>query len=244
MASLRKKYQGIVDNSNEPVTTAPIVAAEPPPATDAPKPVEEIKTEPSPVEEAAQNAVKQRLAEAERAQELAKTASPPQQQFASEPPQQQRMDPIEQFEQMISHLPERVRSWYRVGPEFLDERAAQIQYAHHVVRRELGEEFTDPYYDRMEYALGLRHAAPQPEPRPLPERKASAPARQYSGAPVSAPPSRESHSMSTGRPVGDTRLTAEQLELARTLGLTPEQYWKGLERMNREKAGGFHQDGR
>src|SRR5262245_22318292 len=214
MASLRKKYQGIVDHSNEPVATAPVEAAKPPPVTDAPKPVEEIKTEPSPVEEAAQNAIKQRVAEADRAQELAKTVSPPQQQFATEPPQQRRMDPVEQFEQMIAHLPERVRDWYRV--DRLDERAAQIQYAHHVVRRELGQEFTAPYYDRMESALGLRHVAPQPEPQPLPERKVSAPARQQSGPPVSAPPSRESHSMSTGRPVGDTRLTAEQLELART----------------------------
>src|SRR5262245_29240469 len=142
MASLRKKYQGVVDNSNEPVTTAPIVAAEPPPATDAPKPVEEIKTEPSPVEEAAQNAIKQRVAEAERAQELAKEAAsqqPPQQKFATESPQQQpQMDPAAQFEQMVSHLPERMRDWYRVDPQFLEERAAQIQYAHHVVRRELG----------------------------------------------------------------------------------------------------------
>src|SRR5262245_36949177 len=120
MASLRKKYQGIVDHSTEPVTTAPVEAAKPPPVADAPKPVEDIKTEPSPVEEAAQNAIKQRVAEAERAQELAKTASPPQQQFATEPPQQQRMDPIEQFEQMISHLPERMRNWYRVDPQFLE----------------------------------------------------------------------------------------------------------------------------
>src|SRR5262245_30418853 len=113
MASLRKKYQGVVDNSNEPVTTAPVDTAKPPPVAETPKPVEEIKTEPSPVEEAAQNAIKQRVAEAERAQELAKTVSPPQQQFATEPPQQQpQMDPAAQFEQMISHLPERVRSWY------------------------------------------------------------------------------------------------------------------------------------
>jgi hypothetical protein len=181
--------------------------------------------------------------EAERAQELAKeTASHPQQKFATEPPQQQRMDPVEQFEQMIAHLPERVRDWYRVDPQFLDERAAQIQYAHHVVRRELGEEFTDPYYDRMEHALGLRHVAPQPEPQPLPERqRASTPARQ-NGPPVSAPPTRDSYSMSTGRPQGGpTQLSGEERQLAKTLGLTDDQYRKGKERMLREKAGGFHQ---
>jgi len=240
MASLRKKYQGIVDHSAEPVTTSPVEAAKLPPVTETPKPAEEIKTEPSPVEEAAQNAIKQRVAEAERAQELSRTASTPQQQFANERPQQQpQMDPAAQFEQMVSNLPERMRDWYRVDPQFLEERAAQVQYAHHVVRRELGEEFTDPYYEKMDHVLGLGRQPPQPEPQPLPERKVSAPARQ-NGPPVSAPPSRDSHSMTTGRPVGDTRLTAEQLELARTLGLTPEQYRQGVERMNREKAGGFH----
>src|SRR5262245_38524971 len=240
MVSMRKKYQGVVDHSAEPVTTTPVEAAKPPPAAETPRPVEEIKTEPSPVEEAAQNAIKQRVAEAERAQELSKTASPPQQQFATERPQQQpQMDPAAQFEQMVSHLPERMRDWYRVDPQFLEERAAQIQYAHHVVRRELGEEFTEPYYEKMDHVLGLGRQPPQPEPQPERQR-ASTPARQQSGPPVSAPPSRESHSMSTGRPVGDTRLTAEQLDLARTLGLTPEQYRQGVERMNREKAGGFH----
>src|SRR5262245_52487566 len=105
MVSMRKKFQGTVDHSDEPVTTAPVEAAKPPPATDAPKPVEEIKTEPSPVEEAAQNAIKQRVAEAERAQELAKTAGPPHQKFADEPePQVPQMDPREQFEAAIQHL--------------------------------------------------------------------------------------------------------------------------------------------
>jgi hypothetical protein len=246
MASLRKKYQGIVDQSPEPVTTAPTSeVAKLPPVSDAPKPAEETaKTEPSPADEAAKSAIQERLAEAARAAEIAKEVAsqqPTEQKFATEPPQQQ-MDPAAQFEQMVSDLPERMRDWYRVDPQFLEERAAQVQYAHHVVRRELGEEFTDPYYDRMEYALGLRHAAPLPEPRPLPERKVSAPTRQQSGPPVSAPPSRESHSMSTGRPVdGPASLTGEEKQLARTLNLTDEQYRKGKERMLREKAGGFHQ---
>src|SRR5262245_41951159 len=141
MVSLRKKFQGIVDRSDEPVTTAPVEAAKPPPVSDAPKPAEQPEPESNPVKEAEQAAIKQRVLEAERAQELAKTASPPQQKFATEPPQQP--DPAAQFEQMVSHLPERMRDWYRVDPQFLEERAAQVQYAHHVVRRELGEEFTD-----------------------------------------------------------------------------------------------------
>src|SRR5262245_31251331 len=134
MASLRKKYQGIVDQSTEPVTTPPVEAAKLPPVSDAPKPAEQPEPEASPVQEAAKSALKSRLEESERAAEHAKQqASQPQERFATEL-QQPQMDPVAQFEQMVSELPERMRDWYRVDPQFLEERAAQVQYAHHVVR--------------------------------------------------------------------------------------------------------------
>jgi hypothetical protein len=248
MTSLRKQYQSlVVDNSDKPVTTAPVQAAKLPDPVE-PKPVEEIKpTEPSPVEEAAQSAIKQRVLEAERAAELAKQQTP-HPQFAAEPePQVPQMDPREQFEDAIQHLPARVQGWYRSHPEFLmdPEHAAKMTYIYHAAAREVGEADTDAHLDRMEHMLGLRHAAPQPEPRPSPERPTpprAAPARQQ-GAPVSAPPSRESHSMSTGRPTGSrTTLTREEAELAKSLGITPAQYLEGRARMEREKAGGFHRD--
>src|SRR5262245_62010026 len=95
MASLRKKYQGlVVDNSREPVTTAPVteLAKPPEPVADAPVPLEEAKTE-DPVEDAARHAIKQRLAEAERAAEFAQQRAqpqPPQERFAeAETPQMQ-----------------------------------------------------------------------------------------------------------------------------------------------------------
>src|SRR5262249_17988765 len=199
MASLRKKYQGlVVDNSREPVATAPTeeLAKPPEPIADTPLIPEEVKTE-SPTEEAARKAILARVKEAERAAEFAAQRQaqqqPPQERFAEPEPETPQMeDPREQFEQSLAHLPERVRSWYRVDPQYLEERAAQVQYAHHVIRRELGEEFTEPYYDRMDHALGVRNVAPQPD-LSQPERpRPSAPVRpRYNAAPVSAPPSRE-----------------------------------------------------
>ena len=50
--------------------------------------------------------------------------------------------------------------------------------------------------------------------------------------------------MTSGRPTGEPlRLTREQQELARSLGLSDEEYRAGLMRMNREKQAGFHIDG-
>jgi hypothetical protein len=47
------------------------------------------------------------------------------------------------------------------NPQFLTdpEKAVQIQYCHHVAVREVGEQFTDPYYSRMEQMLGLASAS-------------------------------------------------------------------------------------
>jgi hypothetical protein len=180
MSSMRKKYQGlVVDNSREPVSTPPTTEAAklPEPVADAPQSPEEVKAE-SPVEEAARSAIQDRVAEAARAAELAKQ-QPPQPQFATEPEAPQ-MDPREQFEAVIAGLPERAKAWYRADPRWLTdpERAAHINYAHHVAIRETGAEGSDEYFDRMEHMRGLRHAAPQPE-LPQPERaRASAPVRR------------------------------------------------------------------
>src|SRR5262245_8051376 len=269
MASLRKKYQGlVVDNSREPVATAPTeeLAKPPEPVADAPQPAEVIaKTESNPVEDAAKSELLKRVREAERAAEFAQQQAqqqPPQEQFAEPepetPPDHSRgqapmEDPREQFEQSLAHLPQRVRNWYRVDPQYLEERAAQVQYAHHVIRRELGEEFTEPYYDRMDHALGVRNVAPQPDlsqpERPRPSApsdhsRGQAVRPRYNGAPVSAPPSRETASMSTGRAVNErTPLTREELEIARASRISPEEYQKQKQKMLRLKAAGVIQDG-
>ena len=237
MAPFRKKYLDRRIEDDTPVTVPPTEAAKPPPVVDAPKPaepLEAVKEERSPADEAAANAIKARIAEMDRAAEHARSAPQPPPTLASEPPPSME-DP---FERAISHLPDRVKGWYRSRPQLLTdpEGAARVQYAHHVAAREVGEQFTDPYYQRMEVMLGLR----QPERVAAP--KVSAPPRP--AVPMSAPVQRDAPSFSTGRPANSpVQLTGEQRQLARTLGLTDDQYRKGVERMNREKAGGFHQDG-
>ena len=159
MASVRRKYQSQLAAKDEPpVTTMPqeTAAKLPEPAVDA-KPPEPITTE-SPADVAARSALRDRLREMEQAETIVREATTAQQQ---EPQQPQQLT----LEQQIAHLPERIQQWCKTDPRLATdpERIAQAQYCHHVARREVGEEFTDPYYDRMEEMLGLRE---QPKPRP------------------------------------------------------------------------------
>jgi len=239
MVSARRKYPGVADHTTEPVTTAPVSeVAKAPDAVETPQPAKPLEPKPSPAEAAASSAIKQRLEEAQRAQHLVQERAA---QYAAEPEAPQ-MDERDQFEAAIQHLPPRVQTWYRNDPSWLTdpERAACITYAHHVSLRETGSVGSDDYYRRMESLMGLRDASPEPTPE---RSRASEPApRQYSGAPVSAPPSRESHSMATGRPVDRVSLSHEEAALAKSLGLTSQQYLDGKARMLREKQGGFHRD--
>src|SRR5262245_61988508 len=257
MASLRKKYQGlVVDNSREPVATAPTeeLAKPPEPVADAPQPAEVIaKTESNPVEDAAKSELLKRVREAERAAEFAAQQrqaqqQPPQQQFAEPEPETPQMeDPLEQFEAVIQHLPDRAKAWFRKDPALLfnPERAAQLAYVHHVAARETGGENSDEYFDRVESMMGLRNVSVSPE-LPQPERpRPSAPVRpRYNGAPVSAPPTREAPSLSSGRTMNErTPLTREELEVARASRISPEEYQKQKQKMLRLKAAGVIQDG-
>jgi len=238
MASLRRKYQLDAD---APVTSPP--AAEPAPAVE-PKPVEPM-VESCPAEEAGKNRLREELLKMERAQQIAK--QPPQRAAEPEAPQQPQ-EPT--FEDYIVHLPPRVQRWYRAHPEFLTdpERAAQIQYCHHVARREVGEEMTEPYFDRMEVMLGLRqHTQPNgngrtesaPAPAPTRPMTVDRPTVRPSAPPVSAPPTREVPSYSTGRsPRHRAPLTRDELEIAAASGQTPEQYQQQKEKMLRMKQAG------
>jgi hypothetical protein len=239
MVSARRKYPGVADHSADPVQSPPAseATAKVPDAVE-PQSAEPIEAKPTPAEEAAKSAIKQRLEEAQRAQHLVQEQAA---QYAAEPEAPQ-MDERDQFEAAIQHLPPRIQAWYRNDPSWLTdpERAACITYAHHVSLRETGSVGSDDYYRRMESLMGLRDASPEPSPE---RSRASEPApRQYSGAPVSAPPSRESHSMATGRPVDRVSLSHEEAALAKSLGLTSQQYLDGKARMLREKQGGFHRD--
>src|SRR5262249_24406561 len=144
------------------------------------------------------------------------------------------------LEECIAHLPERVQRWYRSHPDFLTdpEKAAKVQYCHHVARRETGEEITPAYYDRMESMLGLApsttgQARPieRPPVAPAPRRTEPVRQQQRSAAPVSAPPSREPASFSTGRPISHRApLTKEELEIAQASGISADEYQRQKER--------------
>jgi hypothetical protein len=259
MASLRKRYADRIEASprrdEPPVTTAPTDAAKlPEPVTEPPPPEMPEKTE-SPADVAAKTALKQRLREMEQAETLQQQHTVQHHQRMAAEPQQQQSPTVEE---MIAHLPERAQRWYRGNPEFLTdpEKAAQIQYAHHVARREVGEEGTDPYFDRMEAMLGIAPRAngqAQHRPGPIESRppvtapapRHEAPPRRAMSAPVSAPPSREPASMSTGRPQSfRAPLTAEEIDIARASGITPERYAQEKEKMLRMKAAGQLDDRR
>jgi hypothetical protein len=254
MASLRKRYAPAVSAErpdSPPVAATPVAAAEPPPAAEAPKPLEELAPEkPSPSDEAANNAMKARLAEMDRAETLQR--APPVQHYErveSRPPEP-AADPMEAA---IAAMPPRVQRWYRNNPELLTnpEFAARVQYCHHVAAREVGQQFTDPYFDRMESLLGFRK---QQQPKPASNghaAPAAAPARndgpvrqqqQRPGPSVSAPPTRAVPSMTTGRPTGQrVPLTADEIQVAQNSGISAEEYQTQKEKMARLRAAGAAQ---
>src|SRR5262245_17146453 len=247
MASVRRKYQSHLAAKDEPpVTTMPqhTSAKLPEPAVDA-KPPEPITKE-SPADVAARSALRDRLREMEQAETIVREVTTAQQQ---EPQQPQQLT----LEQQIAHLPERIQQWCKADPRLATdpERIAQAQYCHHVARREVGEEFTDKYYDRMEQMLGLREQ-PRPQPNsngqaqhkpienkpPAPAPRASAPPPRQS-VPMSAPPTRDVPSMTTGRAHSHRApLTADELQIAASSGQTPEEYQQQKERLQRLKQAG------
>src|SRR5262249_62301478 len=111
-------------------------------------------------------------------------------------------------------------------------------------------QWMDEHFDRIEEMLGFKRvqpnagSAPMAAPTPAPPRNV-APPRQRSAIPVSAPPSRDSMpSLATGRPVGDVRLSADELDIARTLGLSPQRYMEEKKRMLQLRAEGKLDDRR
>jgi len=248
----RKKYSTHIEvgpRQDEPPVSAPpeITAAELPPAAE-PKPIEQPETE-SPVEKAARNELKKRLEEMERAEGLQRRQPP---QRAAEPQQpQEPIDPIE-FVLANSGLPEGAKAWLRKHPEYVldPEKNAELQHFHYKARREAGSEFDDGYYGVLERHLGIAartngHTETKPtvQPTNYAEQRNSVPQRQLApqrmSVPVSAPPTREAPSMTTGRmPSRRAPLSRDELEIAQGLGMTAEQYQAQKEKMLRMKAAG------
>jgi hypothetical protein len=255
MVSLRKRPSDIEDTV-APEAPPPVVAEPPPPAAETPTPVAEPK-ESDPVQTAASNAIKQRLAEMEAAEGRQREIL--QQRIAAEPQQPQAQPtPEEYLEQAIANLPKRVQSWYRRDPQlfFNPKRAAQIQYTHHVVADEVGEG-SDEYLNRMEALLfsrpetktngsgngqhPVRSAPVQERRQPAPAQREAAPTYSHS-MPPAAPPSRDIPLASTGRRDEPMRLTQEEIEYAQLSGVSPEVYLQGKKKLLRRKAAGLDQE--
>src|SRR5262245_3922538 len=224
MAALLKKYRDRFEKDAAPTASTPVQAAQLPDPVADPKLVEPV-AESSPAEDAGKNAIRERLQEMEAAEANARQAAAPQQPHYAHDPQP---DPIEAA---LAGMPERVQRWCREHPEFLTdpEKAAQAQYCHHVVKRETGQEFTDLYFERMERMLfgpaqSNGNASQQPIQPPIP-RQQSAPVRQqYRGPAVSAPPTREVPSFSSGRmPSTRVPLTRAEVEIALTSKQHPDE---------------------
>jgi hypothetical protein len=250
MASLRKKYQPQFespDKDDGPPVMSPPQGSDArlpdPVAADTAKPPEiEAK---SPADQAAESALRQRLKEMDNAEALQREQ---QQQLPAEP---LNVDEPRQptTEQIInaSGLPDRAKDWLRQHPDYVTDQAKNIklQKMHHVAEYHAGSEYTDEYFNKMDELLGFKQPAPQPT-RQQPTQQ-PAPARQqraYSGAPISAPPSREVPSMRTGKPQSyRAPLTRDELDIAQASGMTAEQYQTQKERMLRMKQSGEIQNG-
>jgi hypothetical protein len=223
VASLRKRYRERQEfssaRSDAPVASTPRQANLPPISNAAPP-------EPVPVnavEEAAAQSIKERLAEQQRAEQHRAAPSPQQPPFASEP--QQHDDPIE-ANIAAAAIPERMKQWLRQHPEYVaDQRKLDaLKHNHWLARDEAGSEYSTEYFEALERLLGLR--APRQAP-PI-----AAPQRQAPGPPVSAPPTRSAQSWSSGRPQQSVpSLTAEEAELAKTIGISPQEYQQQKRRM-------------
>jgi hypothetical protein len=263
MASVRKKYRDENGaDKDAPVATAPqAAAAQSSPASETPTPAEtpkpaEPEAERNPVEQAAQSALRDRLHEMENAERsVRETPQQPEESFAREPQQQPQQRPVT-MEQIIadSQIPERAKAWLRQHPEYMTDsvKNARIAKMHYVAEHQAGGEYTDSYFERLEELLGLRQ---QTKPtgngiqnsKPAAQRQsAPSPQRQSGVSPqVSAPPKRQSPSMTTGRTTGQpTQLTAEELTLSRALKITPEEYAENKQKMIALKNAGVIQDGR
>jgi hypothetical protein len=141
-----------------PVDATPAPADIAKPEAETPKPAEQETpklADSSPAEEAAKTAIRQRLAEMERAQELQREATP---QYAESQPGEPPT-----VEKIIANsgLPERAKTWLREHSDYISDpsKNATLISLHGVAARQAGSEWTDDYFSRMDELLGFR---PQP----------------------------------------------------------------------------------
>jgi hypothetical protein len=206
-----------------------------------------------------ENALLRRLAELEQAQMLSQQLiAAQQQQIAAH----MQLSPEERIARLA--IPESAKAWLAAHPEYLSDASKNQRIGQlHQEAMDLGghEAFSPSYYEYIERAEGLRpqqaEAPPAPKREPTvrhmppppqlateirPADKPVPPARI--GPVVSAPPVRESVSLSNGRPSpGRIHLSPAEREIARMSGISEADYARGKQRMEERRRNGLLQDG-
>lgn len=122
----------------------------------------------------------------------------------------------------IQNLPLSAQEWLRAHPSYVTnpKKNRRIQYLHDAAEDAGHEPFSPAYFQYIEEQEGLRE---KPKPQPIVREEAPEPERPV----MSAPPTRESISMETGRPTSTrVTLTPEERELCRMNQIPEIEYAK------------------
>lgn len=148
-------------------------------------------------------------------------------------PAETTQDPVEY---LAGQLTPKSAAWVRAHPEFAQGENYNAMMAAHALtlRRGIVAE-TPEYFDAVEETLGIqrprreRQAPAELDDADSPFSGAATQAKPRDSAPPAAPPSRNG----AGSPAQSTnpnriRLTREQIEMAESMGQTPQEYAKNL----------------
>lgn len=151
---------------------------------------------------------------------------------AQAPQEQAYADPVEQ---VASQLSPRSANWIRSHPQCItDKRLYQKMVgAHNIAVADGYSPDTDEYFEFIEGQMGFRKAAKHASAEDVddPMSAASAPARPRN-APPPAPSSRAASGTSGSKNV--VRLSSEEREMAKMMGMSPEEYGKNKLALKRE----------
>jgi hypothetical protein len=130
-------------------------------------------------------------------------------------------DPVET---LASQLSPRSAAWVRAHPEFArNERLTQKMIAaHNLVTADGVQPDTDEYFETVERILGVQAPAASVAAAEAPMSAASAPTQRRS-SPAAAPVSRSGTGTGGGSP-NVVRLSADEREMAKMMGMTAEEY--------------------
>jgi len=144
-------------------------------------------------------------------------------------PQPYQSDPVEA---LASQLSPRSANWLRAHPEFAtDQRLYQKMLAAHNLAVADGHRVdSDDYFAEIEGTLRINR--PEPAEDHSDPTQQAAQVTQRRSAPPAAPVSRSGTAPGT-RP-NTVRLTAQQIEMAELMGMTPQQYAKNLLALQKE----------